>query len=308
MASLAESTIVITGGKGFVGQHLARELKHAWPGVTIQLWDQPDVDITQAQDIRNKLATVQPAWVIHLAALAAVGESFSQQELVRQVNVEGTRNVLQAVREVSADTRVLVASSADIYGLKANDFDGEPIPELPLVDALPQSPYASSKLEMERMIEDEFADFVIRVRPFAHIGPGQRQGFVTADFASQVAAIETGMQESVIQVGNLASVRDFTDVRDVVRAYRLLLEQGELGEVYHVASGVGHSIQSILDSLIALSSLPIEVQVDPERQRPSDVPALVGDATKLQQATQWQPGITVEKSLRDILQHWRRAQ
>jgi GDP-4-dehydro-6-deoxy-D-mannose reductase len=237
-----------------------------------------------------------------------VGTSLKDPDLVRRVNINGTKNVLQAVKQLSPGTQVLVASSADIYGAKANEYSGRPLPELPLVDALPQNPYAISKLDMERMIVDEFNDFVIRVRPFPHIGPGQKLGFVTADFASQIAAIETGRQESTMQVGNLKAERDFTDVRDVVRAYRLLLEQGQVGEVYHVATGQGTSIQSILDQLVALSGMQITVEQDAERMRPSDIPSLIGDASKLQAATGWKPAIGLADSLKDILEYWRRAQ
>jgi len=160
---------------------------------------------------------------------------------------------------------------------------------------------------MEQMIVDDFNDIVIRARPFPHIGPGQGRGFVTADFASQIAAIERGDQALTLQVGNLTAVRDFTDVRDVVRAYALLLERGKLGEVYHVASGQGVSVQSILDQLLAHSVIKIEVTQDQARMRPSEIPVLVGDATKLREVTSWQPEIELERSLKDILDFWRRT-
>ncbi len=307
MSGGVSSTIVITGGAGFVGQHLAAELRNR-PNTNIVSWDQPDIDITDPETFRRQLETEQPAWIVHLAGIAAVGTSLKDPDLVRRVNINGTKNVLQAVKQLSPGTQVLVASSADIYGAKANEYSGRPLPELPLVDALPQNPYAISKLDMERMIVDEFNDFVIRVRPFPHIGPGQKLGFVTADFASQIAAIETGRQESTMQVGNLKAERDFTDVRDVVRAYRLLLEQGQVGEVYHVATGQGTSIQSILDQLVALSGMQITVEQDAERMRPSDIPSLIGDASKLQAATGWKPAIGLADSLKDILEYWRRAQ
>lgn len=307
MAELPERTVIVTGGAGFVGQHLIKELERTWSGVQLIAWDQPDVDITRPTTFRRQLEATQPEWIVHLAAIAAVGASLDNPRLVRSVNVDGTENILRAVKEVSPETKVLVVSSADIYGAKANEYNGKPIPELPLVDALPQNPYGESKLAMENMIEDSYSNFVIRVRPFPHIGPGQKRGFVTADFASQIAAIETGRQEPTLRVGNLEAERDFTDVRDVVVAYRLLLEQGELGEVYHVASGQGTSIQTILDELLAASGMQITVEQDPERMRPSDIPSLVGDATKVRERTGWQPTISLEDSLKGILQYWRRG-
>ena len=153
----------------------------------------------------------------------------------------------------------------------------------------PRNPYGQSKLEMEQMIEKEYDAHCIRVRPFPHIGPGQQQGFVTADFASQIAEIEAGKQEPVISVGNLDAQRDFTDVRDVSHAYRLLMEHGILGNVYHVASGMPRSIQSVLDRLLALSPVSITVQQNPHRMRPSDNPVLVGNAEKIKAATGWAP-------------------
>ena len=158
---------------------------------------------------------------------------------------------------------------------------------------------------MEKLIEERFLKNTLRVRPFPHIGPGQALGFVTADFASQIARIEKGEQEPVMQVGNLKAKRDFVDVRDVVQAYRLLMQSGKLGEVYHVASGKAVSIQFVLDELLKLSKVDIKVEQDPERMRPADIPVLVGDAGKLKKETGWQTTISLEQSLKDILNYWR---
>lgn len=297
-------SVVITGGRGFVGQYLADELRRECPEVKVVAWDRPEVDITDPETYKHSLEELKPKWIVHLAAFSAVGESFKQAELVRQVNVEGTRKLLECIAAVSPDTRAIVASSADIYGFGTE----EPLKELPLKEAKPKSPYARSKRDMEAMIEDNFNDRVIRVRPFPHIGPKQRMGFVTADFASQIAAIEKGSQLPVIKTGNLSARRDFTDVRDVARAYRLLLERGKTGEVYHVASGAAESIQTILDRLLGLSRVPVTVKPDPERLRPSDIPILVGDASKLKAATGWEPVIPLDQTLRDILEWWRQEQ
>lgn len=300
-------TIIITGGKGFVGGYLATHLAQKRPGVNVIVWDLPQIDITKPETYAGALAELQPTWIIHLAGIAAVGASLERPNVVREVNLEGTRRLLQTVRKVSGVTKVLAASSADIYGSAAASSDQKPLVEMALLDARPQNPYGESKLAMERMIEADFNDLVIRVRPFPHIGPGQQRGFVTADFASQIAQIERGEQLPQLQVGNLEAIRDFTDVRDVVRAYGLLLEHGHVGEVYHVASGRGVSMQAMLDQLLGYSAVPITVMPDAARMRPADVPALVGDATKLRQATNWEPTIPLDRSLKEILDYWRRT-
>jgi GDP-4-dehydro-6-deoxy-D-mannose reductase len=309
---VSERTIVITGGSGFVGRYLLDELRRAAPHNQLIVWDRDIkglpafargavVDLAEPTTYRSYLTEFSPDWIIHLAALSSVAESFTDPQLTQRVNVDATRMLLEAVVETGVPTRVLAISSADIYG---QGFE-TPVAELPLSHAIPKSPYATSKWEMEKMIEESFADRVVRVRPFAHIGPGQRLGFVTSDFASQIAVIEKGQQEPVIKVGNTSVQRDFTDVRDTVRAYRLLLEVGQMGEVYHVASGKAVSIQHVLDTLLSLAHVPIRVQTDPKKVRPVDVPILVGDASKLTKACGWRATIPLEQTLSDILDYWR---
>lgn len=304
--------IIITGGNGFVGHHLIAELVREWQGIKLAVWDRNvqglasnvegvAIDITDPSTYEESLRQLQPSWIIHLAAFSAVGESFKNPDLVKRVNVEATRKLYESIGLHSPNTKVLAISSADIYGKGS----ATPLPELSLDEARPRSPYAESKLEMERMIENEFNDRTIRVRPFPHIGPGQRTGFVTSDFASQIAVIEAGKQEAIMRVGNLEAQRDFTDVRDVVRAYRLLLEKGETGQVYHVASGRAVSIKNILDQLISLAKVSISYEQDPARMRPSDMPISVGSFEKLNSATGWQPTIALDQSLRDVLDWWR---
>jgi GDP-4-dehydro-6-deoxy-D-mannose reductase len=288
-------TVVITGGKGFVGRHLERELKENKYRVVI--WDKPEVDITKSETYREELKKIKPEWVVHLAAIASVGQSLKEEELTYRVNVEGTRRLLETVQEVSPVTKVLVVSTADIYGQGSST----PLPELKLAECRPKNPYAQSKWQMEKIIEENFLERVIVVRPFPHIGPGQSKGFVTADFASQLA---TGGE--VMRVGNLEARRDFTDVRDVVRAYRLLLERGELGEVYNIASGRAVSVQEILEKLIKISGRKVRVEQDPDKLRPSDVPISVGDASKLKKTTGWEREISFEQSLQDIWEYWRK--
>lgn len=305
-------SVVITGGSGFVGRYLLTELQQQWPQVALTVWDQQlssssaevafhAMDITDPATYATQLEELQPDWIVHLAAIASVPYALQHPEVTEAVNVQGTKKLLEAIDRVSPSTRLLMISSADIYGRGT----ATPMPEQPLSSAAPKNPYAASKLAAEKIIEEQFNDRTIRVRPFPHIGPSQPTGFVTADFASQIAAIEKGQQSPTIEVGNLEAQRDFTDVRDVVRAYRLLMERGQVGEVYHVASGVAVSIKDLLDQLLGLSTAEITTKVDPSRLRPSDVPVIVGDAHKLQQDTGWQPTIPLGQSLADILAWWR---
>lgn len=297
--------VVITGGRGFVGTYLQEELKKNWQG-EIDVWDIPDVDITKPEQYRDRLKELQPAWLVHLAAISSVPVATKDPALTQRVNVEATQNILEAIEELSPATNMFVTSTADIYGSTPLTTSGSPLSELSLEEAQPRNPYAQSKWEMEKMIEADFNDRVLRVRSFPHVGPGQGLGFVTADFASQVAAIEAGKQEPIMKVGSLEAQRDFTDVRDVVRAYRLLMERGQLGEVYHVARGKAISIQEILDQLLAMSNVNITVEQDPARLRAQDIPVLVGDATKLREATGWQPTIPLQQTLQEVLDWWRR--
>ncbi|MBI1833225.1 MAG: GDP-mannose 4,6-dehydratase [Candidatus Andersenbacteria bacterium] len=297
--------VIITGGRGFVGSWLQQEFSQAWPQARVESWDLPQVDITKPETYESKLTALLPDWIVHLAAIASVPAANKNPQLVEQVNVGGTEQLLSAVQRLKLPTKVLFTSTADIYGKAVHTAAGKPLLELPLAEARPSNPYAQSKYKAEQLIEEQFKDFVLRVRPFPHIGPGQGVGFVTADFASQIAAIEKGNQAAVLKVGNLSAERDFTDVRDVVRAYRLLMEQGKTGEVYHVASGVGTSIQNILDQLLSEASVDISVEEDKEKMRAADTPVLVGNAQKLRDLTGWQPEITLQQSLQEILDWWR---
>jgi GDP-4-dehydro-6-deoxy-D-mannose reductase len=308
--------IFITGAGGFVGSHLISYLLaqpdfalHA--GVYDPTGSAPDLDPSVAQyslDLRSAdavhdvLDTVRPDIIIHLAAMADVGQSFRNPWGTLENNILAQVNVLQALVRLKLNSRVLVVSSAEIYGA----VGGEPLDEN--TPFRPNNPYSVSKVAQDMMGLQYYLSHklpVVCVRPFNHIGPGQRTGFVAADFASQIAAIEAGQQPPVMKVGNLQAERDFTDVRDVVRAYHLLAEHGQPGEAYNIASGTARSVQYLLDTLLGFSTADIEVQPDPDRMRPSDVPRRVGDATKLQQATGWQPNIPFEQTLLDILNDWR---
>ena len=299
-------TVVITGGAGFVGKYLLRELLQEWPASRIVVWDKvvadlPDgvegfeVDITNPDSYREQLVHLQPDWVVHLAAIASVPYALLNPEITQKVNVDAVTLLAKELQAVSPATKLFFVSTGDVYGRSA--LEHSLLPELSLDECMPQNPYAKSKLEAERVVHDFVGEWII-VRPFPHIGAGQARGFVTADFASQIVDIEKGAQEPVIRVGNLESKRDFTDVRDVVRAYRLLMETGNSGDTYNVASGKAVVIQDILDALLGMSTVDITVEVDAEKLRPSD-------SSKLLSVTGWTPKITLTESLESVINWWR---
>jgi GDP-4-dehydro-6-deoxy-D-mannose reductase len=294
---------VVTGGLGFVGQHLVEHLAAAGDEViTIDHSGAHPVDITDADAVQSAIISAAPEAVYHLAGWADVGASWRDPVGVLRVNAEGTLNVLRAC-EAAGVHRVLAVASADIYGIVTED-------ELPLTELSPlrpTSPYAASKAAADALALQAFLGHglgVIRVRPFNHLGPGQSEQFVAPAIAARIARAERDGAGS-IPVGNLTARRDLTDVRDVVRAYRLLVERGEPGEVYNLCSGRDTSIQQLADQLVALADRPITLAPDPELLRPVDLPVLRGDASKLRAATGWAPEIPVEQTLADLLDDMR---
>lgn len=264
---------------------------------------QYECDLRSAGAVRSLLEAVRPDLIFHLAALADVGKSFTNPWETLENNIVAQINVQQAILQLRLEARILIVSSAEIYGATGGST---PINEdYPF---LPTSPYSVSKVAQDMLGLQYFLSHkmpIIRARPFNHIGPSQKGGFVAADFASQIAEIEAGQREPVMYVGNLVAQRDFTDVRDVVRAYYLLSKEGEPGEAYNIASGQAYSVQYLLDTLLSFSVASIEVRQDPARMRPSDVPLRVGDAAKLRACTGWEPTIPFEQTLLDILNDWR---
>ncbi|MBN2302847.1 MAG: GDP-mannose 4,6-dehydratase [Anaerolineae bacterium] len=309
--------ILITGAGGFVGGHLVDHLLtlpdlslHAAvffpPGQNPRLDGRPiaqyEVDLRSAGAVRSILGAVQPDAIIHLAALADVGRSFKNPWETLENNIVAQINLQQAILNLNLDARILVISSAEVYGAAGGELDED-------TPFAPTNPYSVSKVAQDMLGLQYHLSHdmkIIRARPFNHIGPSQKGGFVAADFAAQIAAIEAEQQEPVMYVGNLAAERDFTDVRDVVRAYYLILMQGTPGDVYNVCSGKAYSIQYLLDTLLSHSAIDIEVRQDPTRMRPSDVPRRVGNADRLRQRTGWEPTISFEQTLLDILNDWRR--
>jgi GDP-4-dehydro-6-deoxy-D-mannose reductase len=250
------------------------------------------------------LEQANPDVIFHLAAQPLVSTSHRDPWGTLETNIRMQLNVLEGVARVRPACRVLVVGSGEEYGLVAAK-------DLPIDEdtALrPLNAYATSKVTQDLLgLQYHLARNldVVRVRPFNHIGPRQRVGFVAPDFASQIAAIELGQQSPTIRVGNLEACRDFCDVRDVVQAYLLLVTSGDSGQVYNVGSGESHAIQELLDTLLGISRISIEVVPDPGRMRPSDVPNVVCDATRIREKTGWDPEIPFEQSLSDILDYWR---
>jgi GDP-4-dehydro-6-deoxy-D-mannose reductase len=288
---------LVTGADGFVGRYLVDLLTSAGDDVT-----ESAVDITDRTSLIDTFAEAAPDVVYHLAAQADVGGSWDAPIETYRVNVEGTVNVLDSARLAGA-TRILAISSADIYG-QVHESD------LPLTETQPLrpvNPYAASKAAAEMVcIQAGFGHGleVIRVRAFNHLGPGQSDRFVASAIASRIAHNEMEGDPS-IPVGSLATRRDFTDVRDVVRAYHLLMINGQPGETYHVCSGVDRPVSELADTLLSLAATPMHLAADPSLLRPADVPVLCGDNGKLREATGWLPEIPIEQTLRDLLQYWR---
>ena len=280
-----------------MGTHLAEHLRAC--GDEVVVLDRADgVDILDADQIRGALADARPEAVYHLAGWADVGGSWQHPAETLQLNAVGTLNVLEASRAVKAD-RVLSVASAEVYG-KVSEA------ELPLTEdspIRPTSPYAASKVAAEALGHQAFLGHglgVLRVRPFNHVGPGQLEQFVAPALAGRIARAERDGID-VIPVGNLTPRRDLTDVRDVVRAYRLLVEHGTPGEVYNVCTGRDVAIQDLADQLLAMADRPLQLLPDPDLVRPVDLPVLRGDPGRLQAATGWAPEIPIERTLRDLL-------
>jgi GDP-4-dehydro-6-deoxy-D-mannose reductase len=290
---------LITGGLGFVGRHLTDHLRACGDDVVaLDRHRDPAVDITDPAGVAQAIEHARPDAIYHLAGWADVGASWQHPLAVLQVNAEGTLNVLEAARRAGVE-RVLAVASADVYGVVTEA-------ELPLDEHAPlrpTSPYAASKVAADALAHQAFLGHglgVIRVRPFNHLGPGQSEQFVAPALAARIVRAEQAGADA-ITVGNLTARRDFTDVRDIVRAYRLLIEQGSAGEVYNVCSGRDVSIQHLADLLVGQARRPIALEPDPELMRPADLPVLRGDASKLARATGWAPQIPLEQTLADLL-------
>lgn len=288
---------LVTGSAGFVGRHLTRHLEACGDEV---VGVDRECDVTDLAAVTSAVREARPDAVYHLAAMTHVGESWSDPALYTRVNVLGTANVLKAVRTVAPDAVTLLVSSADVYGVVTEE-------DLPLRETrrpVPVSPYAQSKLEAEQIAFDAertTGQRVLIARPFNHVGPGQAVTFVVPALVSRLLeARASGRTE--IPVGNLSAQRDFSDVRDVVRAYRLLIQYGVSGEIYNVASGFAVALSEVAQELVDLVCPGVRLVPDESLLRPVEVPVLRGDATKLHDATGWEPVIALATSLRDVIE------
>ena len=309
--------VLITGVSGFAGTHLAEYLSRK-RGVELFGLRRPGSkrkapskvrlftsDIRETKVLRRILKKIKPHRVFHLAASASVAQSWREPARTFENNVMGTRALLDGITQECPQARVHVASSAEVYGFcrRADDRIGETAPFRPM------NPYAVSKIASEALAQQYYWSHhlrVVRTRAFNHIGPRQSDSYVTSHFAKQVAGIESGEQRPMMSVGNLSAVRDFTDVRDVVRAYWLCLDRGVPGDVYNVCSGIGHRISEILRFYLEHSTVKITVHKNKSLYRRTDAPALVGDPSKLKERTGWKPVFSLQNSLQDILGAWRK--
>jgi GDP-4-dehydro-6-deoxy-D-mannose reductase len=312
--------LLITGITGFVGSHMAEyALAHGAEVFGSSRWRSRteniehlrsqikliECDLRDLAAVRSLLETVEPTHVVHLAAQSFVGASWRMPAETLSTNVISQVNLLEGIRRLEPAPRFLVVGTSEEYGLVHPD-------ELPIRETnpfRPLSPYAVSKVAQDVMGYQYFMSYglpIIRARAFNHEGPRRGEVFVTSNFAKQVAEIEAGLREPMMSVGALTPRRDFSDVRDIVRGYWLLLERGEPGEVYNLCSGRSWAIQQVLEFLLDQSRVKsIAVETDPARLRPSDVMILEGDPSKIRKATGWEVEIPFERTLKDLLAYWR---
>jgi GDP-4-dehydro-6-deoxy-D-mannose reductase len=313
--------VLITGITGFAGSHLAEYILGSHPGVEVfglVRWRSRmenilpiknriklvEGDLKDQVSLRKCLAEARPDRIFHLAAQSFVPTSWKCPSETFAINAIGQINLFESLLELKLTARVQIAGSSEEYGQVYPD-------EIPMKETnplRPLSPYAVSKVAQDLLAyqyHKSYGLYAVRTRGFNHTGPRRGEVFVTSSFAKQIAEIEKKKKEPVILVGNLDAKRDFTDVRDIVRAYWLSLEKGEAGEVYNIGTGRAISMKELLDKLLSLSRVKVEVKVDPDRLRPSDVPVLQSDCTKFVALTGWKPRIPFEQTLTDLLDYWR---
>lgn len=316
-----DKKILITGISGFAGCHLAEYLLKIKAGKIygtylfedslqnlVSTKDQlalTKVDLTETDKVLDLVKKVKPDLVFHLAALPSTTESFKNPIRTIDNNVSVQLNLLEAIRtEGLSDTLILIVSSSDVYGKAANDH--MPINEN--TPFMPTNPYAVSKITQDYFGLQYFLSYnmkIVRVRPFNHIGPRQSPGFVVSSFAQRIAQIEKGKLDPILKVGNLDTKRDFTDVRDIVRGYSMLLEKGVIGDVYNIGSGKSVKISDIVEKLLSFSKTKIRVEVDPTLLRPTDNPELICDNTKMKKLTGWEMEYSLDETLKETLDYWR---
>ncbi|MBN1222897.1 MAG: GDP-mannose 4,6-dehydratase [Candidatus Aminicenantes bacterium] len=313
--------VLITGITGFAGSHLADYILANHPDTElfgVIRWRSRMENISHNRDniglcegdlkdivsLRKCLAEIKPDRIFHLAAQSFVPTSWKCPAETFAINAIGQINLFEAVLSLNLTPRIQIAGSSEEYGQVFSD-------ELPMKETnplRPLSPYAVSKVAQDLLAYQYFKSYgirAVRTRGFNHTGPRRGEVFICSNFAKQIVEIEKKKRAPVIRVGNLETQRDFTDVRDTVRAYWLSLERGEDGEVYNIGSGKPYSMKYILDMLLSMSEADVSVEIDPERLRPSDVPILHSDCSKFHALTGWIPEIPLERSLQDLLDYWR---
>jgi len=312
--------VLITGITGFTGSHLAEFLLNK-KGIEIygvERWRSKtenidhikgkikliECDVRDYSSVRKLLEDIRPVKIFHLAAQSFVPTSWHAPAETLTTNIIGQLNIFEAVRHIGINPFIQIAGSSEEYGMVDKKF----IPITEDTPLNPLSPYAVSKVGQDLLGYQYYMSYklnVVRMRAFNHTGPRRGEPFACSNFAKQIAMIEKGIGEPVIYTGSLTAIRDFTDVRDTVRAYWLALEKGKPGEVYNVATGKGYSVKEVLDILLGFTKAKIKIKQDEKRMRPSDVPVLIGDYSKFNKLTGWKPEISFNKTLEDLLNFWR---
>lgn len=307
---------LIIGAAGFVGNYLIDYIKKncIWSISATKLPNENvdqdkiclyDLNLLNKEEIMTLLKKVKPDYIFHLAAQSSVALSWSNPELTIDVNIKGTLNLLESLKELQLKSKTLLIGSGEEYGHIRSD-------EVPVVEdnnTRPGNIYAITKV-CQNMLGKIYADAynlnILSVRAFNHIGPNQSSIFVVADFCKQVAEIEIGLKEPIIKVGNLKVKRDFTDVRDVVRAYIMIMKTGEKGETYNVGSGHAIEIDEILKMIINLSNKKIKIEIDYNKLRPVDIPIIEADISKITSSIGWEKKISLEQTLKETLEYWKK--
>jgi GDP-4-dehydro-6-deoxy-D-mannose reductase len=308
--------VLVTGADGFVASHLLQELAREWacditgiglkdaPSAEVDRLDYIPLDLTEYEPVKDLLEEKLPDVIFHLAAMPSVAQSWDDPWSTYRVNVLGQVNLMEAARRLDLEASFHIACSSEEYGKV-------PPEDMPMDETKPFNPcshYAVSKVAQEvlgLMYYEAFSWRVLVTRGFNQCGPGQSSDFAVSSFARQIAEIEAGLREPVLMVGNLEAKRDFMDVRDTVRAYRMVMEKGRAGAAYNVCSGKARAVAEVLEMLLEASGAEIRVERDACRQRPSDIPLLLGDNTLLTRETGWEPTIPFETTVKDTLDYWR---
>lgn len=311
--------VLVTGITGFAGSHLAdflvtRDSVEVYgfvrPSSSCEHLDRviskvhlSVCDMTDGAAVARALKKIRPERIFHLAGQSFVPDSWQEPQTTLAINIIGELNLLEAVRQAGIQPLIHIAGSSEEYGSVVGEM---PIKETAVLN--PLNPYGLSKLAQDLLglqYHKQYQLRIVRTRAFPHLGPRQREAFVASDFAKQIAEMEKGKRPAVLSVGNLEAVRDFTDVRDIARAYWLCLDKGEAGEVYNICSGTRHKINEIAQIYLQYSRVKFEIKKDPQRGRSNEAAAMIGDGEKFRRRTSWAPMIPFEQALTDVLNYWR---